>query len=183
MTLFSLCVTILGTKEGPFKTKDLCFREEKIMKKGFTLIELLVVVLIIGILSSVSLPQYQKAVFKARYAEAASMMSALGRAYDLCELETPDECDDPETIFDKLVIDVPGTVTDDCVEDDVCFQTKNWSYENNSSHCFWAYPIENGTINNNLMLGKCHGGEMNCDDDRGNTDGKDYAGMCRVLGF
>ena len=152
------------------------------MKKGFTLIELLVVVLIIGILSSVALPQYQKAVFKARYAEAASMMAALGRAHDLCELETPDECDDPETIFDKLVIDVPGTVTDECVEDSYCFQTKNWSYET-GGRCFWAYPIENGTINNNLMLGKCPESEMTCGDDRGSSDGKDYAGMCRVLGF
>ena len=57
------------------------------MKKGFTLIELLVVVLIIGILSSVALPQYTKAVRKARIVEARTILSSLIKAEDLYVLE------------------------------------------------------------------------------------------------
>lgn len=56
-------------------------------KAGFTLTELLVVVLIIGILSAVAFPQYQKAVEKARLAEALTVMASLQKAIDVYILQ------------------------------------------------------------------------------------------------
>ena len=51
-------------------------------KEGFTLIELLVVVLILGVLSSIALPQYRRSVERARVAEALTLVRSI---YDSCE--------------------------------------------------------------------------------------------------
>ena len=63
------------------KTYQKSFPGEK--NAGFTLIELLVVVLIIGILAAVALPQYQRAVMKARYTKAIIWTKAVKDAFEL----------------------------------------------------------------------------------------------------
>ena len=59
----------------------------KLMKnKAFTLIELLVVVLIIGILTAIAVPQYQKAVEKSRISEAITLVRSVANAEKMYHL-------------------------------------------------------------------------------------------------
>lgn len=74
---------------------------------GFTLIELLVVVLIIGILAAVAVPQYQKAVERARAAEALVNVRALVNALKVYELANGKITDD----LSLLDIDLTDTLS------------------------------------------------------------------------
>ena len=73
-------------------------------KQAFTLIELLVVVLIIGILAAVAVPQYQKAVYKSRYAALKNITQAIADAQQVYYLANGTYATD----FDELSIDTGG---------------------------------------------------------------------------
>ena len=93
-------------------------------KKGFTLIELLVVVLIIGILSSVALPQYTNAVEKSRATEAWTTLKSINDALAIKNMEMGTT--KQQYPFDEL--SVSFTDENGSTATGTTFNTKNFRY-------------------------------------------------------
>ncbi|MBR3632040.1 MAG: prepilin-type N-terminal cleavage/methylation domain-containing protein [Elusimicrobiaceae bacterium] len=97
-------------------------------KRAFTLIELLVVVLIIGILSAIALPQYQKAVEKSKASQALILLRNTANAQKVYFLANGTYA----RTFSDLGVDIPWIGTEKGSEEDFITDTRSngkWSIQ------------------------------------------------------
>ena len=90
----------------------------KTNKRGFTLIELLVVILIIGILTAIALPQYQKSVARSKLTQLTAIMDAAKKNRDMYVFahDETGECISTPDMQELLPLELLGT----CNEDGKC---------------------------------------------------------------
>ena len=91
---------------------------------GFTLIELLVVVLIISVLAAIAVPQYQMAVYKARFMRVVPLVNALVKAQEVYYMAN-------------------GAYSRDLNELDVSYPS-SYTYRQTSTANGWAYDTLDG---------------------------------------
>ena len=134
----------------------------KYNKKGFTLIELLVVVLIIGVLSSMALPQYRKAVERARAAEAVSNIAVLMSAVDRYILANGYTASEEGSLFNALDVQMPPTKNEvkginyyaQCYENWLCYVN---AYPNDFTKNYELYAYKYKSSNSKGWQNKsCH---------------------------
>ncbi len=115
-------------------------------KKGFTLIEVLVVVLIVGILTSIALPNYRRSVERARVAEVHTLLRAIADSCERLAWENgKSSCgvavSDGVAKFNKLDITIKGTYASTTYPNDTLI-TENFRYQMVSSGVVFARAIK-----------------------------------------
>lgn len=155
------------------------------MKKGFTLIELLVVVLIIGILSSVALPQYTKAVEKSRAAEAIATLKSLRDAQEICFMENgigtaicTSQDSSGNNLFNSSSVTIGGTprTCSGCGP-----ETKNWRFQ--ISNAFIEAHRTNGKLYLTTTAAPAYQGRPAYQKTVCRAEGSGTAADCKAIGF